>query len=325
MRHVAERAGVSLKTVSRVINEEAGVADATAAKVSAAIDELGFQRNDIAASLRQGRSTATLGLVLEDLANPFYSAIARAVEAEAHARGYVVIAGSCEEDVDREQMLVRGLLGRRVDALLLVPAMSERNHAWLARELSGAPVVFLDRPPHGIPADAVLLDNAGGGRGATEHLLAQGHERIAYVGDSDVMWTASERLAGYRFALAEAGVEVDPRLVRTGSHDAATAQQIVGELLALPKRTRPTAIFTANNRNTVGALHAMGADRLPLVGFDDFELADLLGITVIRHDPSLMGAEAAALAFARIGGEDGLPRVVTVPTELVARGSGERA
>jgi LacI family transcriptional regulator len=324
MRHVADRAGVSLKTVSRVINEEAGVAEATAARVFAAIEEMGFQRNDLAASLRQGRSTATLGLVLEDLANPFYSAIARAVEAEAHARGYVVITGSCEEDLDRERMLVRSLLGRRVDALLLVPAMRERDHAWLIRELSGSPVVFLDRPPLGIAADAVLLDNVGGGRLATEHLLERGHTRIAHVGDSDFLWTASERLKGYRSALADAGVEVDERLVRTGSHSTATAQEVVRDLLALPKRTRPTAIFTANNRNTVGALHALaGAHGPALVGFDDFELADLLGITVVRHDSSLMGVEAAALAFARIGGDEGVPRMVTVPVELVPRGSGE--
>ena len=236
-----------------------------------------------------------------------------------------MIAGSCEEDLERERLLVRGLLGRRVDALLLVPAMRERDHTWLVRELGGAPVVFLDRPPHGLAADAVLLDNAGGARTATEHLLEQGHKRIAYVGDSDVMWTAAERLAGYTGALTDAGVEVDPRLVRTGSHDVTQAQQVVSDLLSLPKKSRPTALFTGNNRQTVGALHAMRgvAKRPAVVGFDDFELADLLGITVIRHDPSLMGTEAAALAFTRIAGEEGLPRVVTVPTELVTRGSGE--
>ncbi len=197
----------------------------------------------------------------------------------------------------------------------------------LAGELGGAELARRGRPPHRLAADAVLLDNAGGGRAAAEHLLDQGHTRIAYVGDSDVMWTASERLGGYTDALTAAGVEVDPRLVRTGSHDVIQAAQVVQELLTLPEHSRPTALFTANNRQTVGALHAMRSEarRPAVVGFDDFELADLLGITVIRHDPSLMGFEAAALAFARIAGEDGLPRVVTVPTELVPRGSGEVA
>jgi LacI family transcriptional regulator len=326
MHHVADRAGVSLKTVSRVINGEPGVAQATAERVAAAIAELGFRRNDLAASLRQGGSTATLGLVIEDLANPFYSAIARSVEAAAHARGFLVITGSCEEDLERERKLVLALLSRRVDALLLVPAMSERDHAWLLRELDGSPVVFLDRPPAGIEADAVLVDNSGGARMGAEHLLAQGHRRIAYVGDPDELFTAAERVAGFREAMEAAGVPVDDRLVRTESHDVAQAEAVVRELLALPDGERPTALLTGNNRNTVGALRAMrdGGAAPALVGFDDFELADLMAISVVRHDSSRMGAEAAALAFGRLAGDAGAARRVKVPTELVARGSGER-
>jgi LacI family transcriptional regulator len=322
MRDVAVRAGVSLKTVSRVINGEPGVAVATATRVGDAIAELGFQRNDLARSLRQGRTSSTLGLVIEDVSNPFYSSIAQAVEAAARERGYMLITGSCEEDPERERELVQALLRRRVDALLLVPA--SRDHAYLARELSGGPpVVFLDRPPAGIAADCVLLDNLGGARAATEHLLAQGHERIAFVADPDELYTAAERLAGYRAALTAANVPVRDDLVRLGVHDAGRAETVVRELLAL----RPTALFTANNRLTVGALRALrGADhRVALVGFDDFELADLLGATVVRHDSHLMGSRAAALAFERLDGADRPPRRVVVPTELVVRGSGEVA
>src|SRR5690349_2630169 len=172
MRDVAELAGVSLKTVSRVINDEPGVAAATAERVSAAIAELGFQRNDLARSLRQGVTSSTLGLLIGDVANPFYSAIAQAVEAAARERGYMLITASCEEDPARERELVGALLRRRVDALLLVPAGPE--HAYLG---DGTPVVFLDRPPAGLEADCVLLDNLGGARIAVEHLLAHGHER----------------------------------------------------------------------------------------------------------------------------------------------------
>src|SRR5919106_6147252 len=187
MRDVASRAGVSLKTVSRVINDEPGVAVATAARVGDAIDELGFQRNDLARTLRQGRSSGTLGLVIEDVANPFYSAIAQAVEAAARARGFMLITGSCEEDADRERELVQALLRRRVDALLLVPA--SRDHAYLARVLgAGTPVVFIDRPPEGTEADTVLLDNLGGARAAVDHLLAQGHRRIAFVADPGTLY-----------------------------------------------------------------------------------------------------------------------------------------
>src|ERR1700754_2379605 len=142
MRHVAERAGVSLKTVSRVINHEDAVSPATAERVREAIGELGFRRNDLARSLRRGSTSSTLGLVIEDVANPFYSAVAQAVEDAARNRGYMVITGSCEEDPERERELVLALLRRRVDALLLVPAGSERDHGWLRRELGDTtPVV----------------------------------------------------------------------------------------------------------------------------------------------------------------------------------------
>jgi LacI family transcriptional regulator len=326
MRDVAERAGVSLKTVSRVINAEPGVAAETASRVSAAISELGFQRNDLARSLRQGRSSSTIGLVIEDVGNPFYSAIAQAVEQAAREHGCLLITSSCEEDPARERELVAALMRRRVDALLLVPA--SHDHAYLPRELGGStPIVFLDRPPEGVDADCVLLDNQGGARQAVEHLLAHGHRRIAYVADPDALYTAAERLAGYRQAMAAAGVEVDPDLVRLGSHDAAQAEVVVRELLALPDDRRPTAVFCGNNRHTVGALRALrGLEQdIALVGFDDFELADLLGTTVVRFDSQDLGLHAAALAFSRLDGEGGPSRRVIVETQIVARGSGEVA
>jgi LacI family transcriptional regulator len=326
MRHVAERAGVSLKTVSRVINEEASVAPHTAARVTEAIAELGFRRNDLARSLRRGSTSATVGLVIEDLANPFYSAVAQAVENVARPRGYMLITGSCEEDPERERELILALLRRRVDALLLVPAGTERDQTWLARELGDeTPVVFVDRPPHGIDADAVLVDNAGGAQAAVEHLAAHGHRRIACVADTpNKLYTAAERVAGYEAALEAAGVPRDPALLKLGAREADEAQAAVDELLALPDP--PTAIFCGNNRVTVGALRALhGRDDVALVGFDDFELADLLGTTVVRHEAQRIGAEAAQLAFRRLDGLDGPPQRVVVPTQLVARGSGERA
>jgi LacI family transcriptional regulator len=321
MRDVAHTAGVSLKTVSRVINAEAGVTPATAAKVTEAIDALGFERNDLARSLRQGGSSSTLGLVIEDVANPFYSAVAQAVESVASERGFLLITASALEDAERERELVGALLRRRVDALLIVPAGPD--HRYIS---SDARTVFLDRPASGIEADTVLLDNLGGARRAVEHLIAHGHTRIACVADTADLYTVRERLTGYREALAAAGLEEDPVLVASGNRDAPTAQAAVARLLALPDERRPTAIFAANNRNTVGALHAF-AGRAPvaLVGFDDFELADLLGTTVVRADPWRLGEQAAALAFARLDGDDRPPIEITVRTELIVRGSGEVA
>ncbi|MEA2267857.1 MAG: LacI family transcriptional regulator, partial [Solirubrobacteraceae bacterium] len=324
MRHVAERAGVSLKTVSRVINGEDGVAAPTAERVGAAIAELGFERNDLAASLRHGQSSGTLGLVIEDVANPFYSAVAQAVETAARDRGLLLITASAREDPERERELVTALMRRRVDALLMVPAGPDHRYVFGRGHV---PAVFLDRPPGAIDADSVLADDAGGARRGVEHLLAQGHTRIACVADAADLYTARERLRGYREALAAAGMHADPALVRTGNHSAAEGQAAVERLLALPDGERPSAILAANNRNTVGAVRAIVAhDHQPaLVGFDDFELADVLGVTVMRSDPALMGERAAELAFARLDGDNGPPQQITVPTTLVIRGSGEVA
>jgi LacI family transcriptional regulator, galactose operon repressor len=320
MRDVAEMAGVSLKTVSRVINAEAGVTPATAERVTAAIATLGFERNDLAASLRHGRSSHTLGLVIEDVANPFYSAIAQAVEAAARDRGFLLITASAREDAERERELVAALLRRRVDALLIVPAGPD--HRYLA---SQSHAVFLDRPPLGIEADTVLLDDLGGARSAVEHLIAHGHTRIACVADDAGLYTMRQRIVGYREALQAAGIEHDPSLLVTGNRDVAAAEAAVARLLKMPDKRRPTALFTANNRNTIGALHALpeAGGRVALAGFDDFELAGLLGTTVVRADAWKLGEQGAALAFARLDGDEDPPRTVTIPTELITRGSAE--
>lgn len=313
---------MSLKTVSRVINAEAGVTPATAARVTEAIAQLGFERNDLARSLRQGGMSATLGLIIEDVANPFYSAVAQAVEAAARDRGFLLITASAREDAERERELVGALLRRRVEALLVVPAGPDHRYISTATH-----TVFLDRPAQGIEADTVLLDNRGGARRATEHLIAHGHTRIACVADAAELHTAGERLAGYREALSAAGLEEDGALVVSGNRDSDAAHAAVERLLGLPDGSRPTAIFAANNRNTIGALRALAERERPLalVGFDDFELADLLATTVVRADPWRLGDQAAALAFARLDGDDRPPLRITVPTELIVRGSGELA
>ena len=304
IRDVASRAGVSLKTVSRVINDEPGVAVATAARVGDAIDELGFQRNDLARSLRQGVSSSTLGLVIEDVANPFYSAIAQAVEAAARERGYLLITASCEEDPERERELVNALLRRRVDALLLVPA--SREHSYLRRRHAGR----LPRPPAGRPrgrlrAARQLRRRADRGRAPARPrppAHRHGRRRRGPVHRGRAPRRLSPRPRGRRRAGRATSWSGSARTTPprpSGSCD---------ELLALPPDRRPTALFAGNNRNAVGALRALrdAAPPVALVGFDDFELADLLATpaTVVRHDSHRMGAHAAALAFARLDGGD---------------------
>ncbi len=324
IRDVAGRAGVSVKTVSRVLNREDGVAEATTERVLAAISALGFHRNDLASSLRRGHSSATLGLLIEDISNPFYSAIAQTAESLAHERGYVLITASCEEDPERERELTDLLLRRRADALLVVPAGADH------RSVSGlVPMVFLDRPPCGVEADTVLFDNADCAERGVEHLIAHGHRRIAWLSDRETLYTAGERLTGYRRALRAAGIPSDPGLIRTGLHHAGEAAAALRDLLELSEERRPTAVLAANNRNTVGALRALRGHRheLALVGIDDFELADVLtpAITVVRTYPERLAAVATDRVFARLHGDQRPPERLIVATDLVVRGSGEIA
>lgn len=323
MVDVAREAGVSLKTVSRVINGESGVRAPTGARVLAACDVLRYERNDLAASLRRGARSQTVGLVIEDVANPFYSAIAQAVEEAARERASLLITASAREDAARERELVTALLRRRVDALIIVPAGPD--HRYLVDAGFDRRSVFVDRPPARLKADTVLIANAAGARRAAEHLVSHGHTRIAYVGDDLRLHTARERLAGYRRALQEGGVEVVPELVSVGNSTSEAARGAVQAMAALPRARRPSAILAGNNRCTVGALRALGSRRrqTALVGFDDFELADVLGITVIRTDPYEMGRLAAKLAFGRIDGDLDPPKRRVVSARLLARGSGE--
>jgi LacI family transcriptional regulator len=324
MVDVARMAGVSLKTVSRVVNGEGGVSPLTALGVQKAIQQLGYRRNENARALRQLRGVRMLGLVTEDVSNPFYSAIARGVEEGVRDRALLVVVGSSNEDAQRERELLEVLCERRVGGLLVVPTGSD--HSFLEPELAvGTPVVFIDRPPRNLLADTILLDNFGGARAGVAHLLAHGHERVALVGDLPGIFTTGERLRGYAAALVEAGLPVDEALVRLGCHDSATAKAAARDLFAQPGR--PTAVFACNNRITFGVLEAFaGLGRPPaLVGFDDFELAPLLSppVTVVAYDPVELGRRAAHLICDLLDGVGGPPSEIVVPTEVVPRGSGE--
>lgn len=327
MREVAAIAGVSLKTVSRVVNNEPRVNQDTAERVRRAIAELGFRVNYGASNLKRGASTATIGLVIEDVANPFFSVIARAVEEVARDRAHLLVTASSDESGTREREVIDTLVSRRIDGLIVVPA--GRDHRFLQPETRiGTPIVFVDRPPGRLEADTVLLDNVGGARQATDHLLGRGHRRIGVLLDRRGVYTLGPRLEGYRQAMREAGVEVDDALLRYDCHDADDAVAAVQDLLRLSDP--PTAVFATNNRMSVGAVRALASrgSTLPpvaLVGFDDFELAEVLSppVTVVAYDLPAIGRRAAEILFDRIAGDARPPRRVVMPTWIVARGSGE--
>ncbi|HEY6031744.1 MAG TPA: LacI family DNA-binding transcriptional regulator [Gaiellaceae bacterium] len=324
MTDVAAAAGVSLKTVSRVVNAEPGVTDETAARVREAIELLGFRRNYVARALRRGLRFRMLGLVIEDVGNPFYSAIARGVEEVTRERGLLLLTGSSDEDPARERELARVFCERRVDGLLVVPA--GEDHRYLLPELrAGMHAVFIDRPPGNIEADAVLLDNVGGARQAADHLVGRGHRRIAMVVDHMAIFTQRERWRGFCDALAAAGAPIDDTLVRFGVHDTVAAEQATAELLSLA--SPPTAVFAANNRITIGVLRALAAhgSDLEVVGFDDVELAELLArpLTTVSYDTAELGRRAAELLAQRLEGDASPPQRVILPTTLLVRSAGE--
>jgi LacI family transcriptional regulator len=320
MHDVARAAGVSPATVSRVVNKERYVREETRVVVETAIAGLGFQRNEAARALRPGQTTETIALVIEDVANPFWSAVAHGAEEVARRHRHMVVVGSTRGDYDRERNLLRDLvLRRRVDGVLVVP--TAEGQADLHAELSRwVPMVFIDRTPAGVPADAVVLDNAAGARRAVEHLLTQGHRRIAYIGGSTKVTTGARRLAGYRQALKQAGVPFDRSLVRLNVATVADAKAAAAELLG----GRIDAIFADNNRMCVGALHAVNDCRRPVgtAAFDDVEFADLLPrpLTLVTYDATELGTCAAEMLFARINGEGGPPRRSILRTTLVTRG-----
>jgi LacI family transcriptional regulator len=321
MIDVARHAGVSLKTVSRVVNQEPRVAPHLVDRVMTAVSELGFRRNHIAATLRSNEVSGTIGLLIEEIANPFYAAIAGAAAEIAAAKDTLLLTVSSEEDPEREKSMLLTLCQRRVDGLLVVPAGSD--HSYLRREVQmGMPIVFLDRPAGQLLVDTVLIDNQGGSSAALQRLLDAGHRRIAILLNSPAIYTMQQRLLGAQAALSAAGVGFDQSLVRydiKAPGDAATA---VRTMLESPNP--PTAFFCLNNRITVGALEELWRQRInaDLVGFDDFESARLMPrpFTVVAHDPWQLARVGAEQLFRRIAGDRSPALTQMLPTTLVERG-----
>jgi LacI family transcriptional regulator, galactose operon repressor len=328
MRDVAALAAVSLKTVSRVVNGEPTVAPELAERVRAAAAQLSYQPNLTASNLRRGdKKSFTIGLLVQDVANPFSAAIFRAVENVASAAGVSVLASSLDEDPARERTLASELVGRRADGLIIMPAGQDQSYLRLEQQ-SGTALVFIDRPPRLLAADSVIADNHGGTVDAMRYLLDRGHRRIAFVGDLESIESAQQRYAGYADALSRAGLSPDPHLVRHNVHSQEVAQAVCTELLTA--QDPPSALFTAQNLITTGAVRALRARGLErqvaLIGFDDFELADLLqpAVTVVAQDPAAMGRLSAEILLSRIGsGADFAPTQRVVPTRLIVRESAE--
>jgi LacI family transcriptional regulator len=318
MKDVASRAGVALKTVSRVVNSEPGVTPETAARVLGAIEELGFRRNESARLLRTGR-TATLGFIADSWTEPDHVAVYQGLEGIAREQGYLMYAGSTESDPATEERLALAMCARRVDGLIIVPAPGDQGY--LVPEIeAGVATVFVLRPPTLLSVDAVLADERGGAKAAVAHLIAHGHRRIGYLGDP-AGHRSLQLMFGYAEAMAAAGLPVDQSWTTLAPRDLLGSPGSPGSLV--------TGVFCGSREHTMRALRTLAgtgrARRVAVVGFGDFEVADLFspGATVVSYDPVRLGRAAGEVLVGRLAGEDGPPRRVELPTRVIPRGSAE--
>jgi len=319
---VANAAGVSLRTASRVLNDDPRVAPVTRQRVREAMLDLRFEPDAMARSLRAGTDTA-VGFVVESISDPFFAEVIDAVELEMSRHGRSVLVTSTRRDPGWERDVIGRMLQRRVAGLLLAPTGDD--HSWLDTER--VPVVLVDRPAPGLAADLVEIDDYRAAFDAVAHLIAHGHRRIAYVGDTPAIPTSAARLRGYRDALAHHQAEADEDLVNCAG---ATSRAAAGAAAALVSGPRPpTAILSATTRASLGvvpALHSAGRTDIALVAFGDFPMADALrpAVTVVDHPGHEVGRVAAARLLARLEAPSLPVERIQVPARIIARGSGEQ-
>ena len=326
MKDVAERARVSVSTVSHVLNGTRKVAEGTRVGVLAAVEELGYRPNLLAKGLKT-RRTYTLGLLIPDIQNPFFTSVVRGVEDVALSRGYHLFLCNTDEDAGREDEYVVELAKKGVDGLMVAPSASRAERAGRLRS-EGVPFVFVDRRVEGVEADVVGVDNRAGMRLVAEHLVGMGHRRVGMVSGPLDKASGRERYEGLKGALEELGSGLEDRLVRFGDFKTAGGREGARGLMDLG--TPPTAIVAANNQMTLGALLEIEGRglRVPedvsVVGFDDPEWAPLVSppLTAVAQPTYEMGVRAAGLLLDRIEGVPEAPaRSVLLEPWLVVRGS----
>ncbi|GAA0513481.1 LacI family DNA-binding transcriptional regulator [Saccharopolyspora thermophila] len=325
---VASRAGVSTATVSRALNGKSSVDPELAARVLAAAAELGYRPNGPARNLRR-QETAVLALIISDVENPFFTAIARGVEDVAHAAGYSVVLCNSDDEPDKEHEYIDVALQERMAGVLLSPTGRGDSAELLSRNRT--PVVAVDRPLPNSTGDTVLVDSRLAARQATEHLAEQGYRRIGCLTGPSGVPTADDRLAGYRDGLRAERLPRSDTLVRRSEFKAAGAKEAARSLLSQPEP--PDAVLVANNMMAVGVLEAMaelgvrpGRD-VGVVAFDDAPWATLLDppLTVVAQPAYDMGAVAAQLLLGRISGERTEATTTTLSAHLVVRASSTRS
>ena len=330
IKEVARRAGVSHGTVYNVMSGAAEVSPDLRKRVEKASRELGYRPNHIARSLKT-RHSQMLGMVISDITNPFFPEMVRGAEEAALARGYVLTIFNTDDRIEREHRVFDILRSRQTDGLLVVVALPRGGHGHL-RELleEGTRIVCLDRIPHGFAVDAVTVDNEGGVRSAIDHLVAEGHTRIGYIGGRADQLVAGERLAGYLAGLSAAAIHPVKEWIKEGDFRPDSGYALAMELLSRRSR-HPSALFVANILMTTGVLRALeelGLETprdLALATFDRIALMDSFRphLTSVMQPSYEIGRRGAELLMDRIEGKvkDQVPVRVKLDTTLVIRQS----
>lgn len=326
IRDVAKRAGVAPITVSRVINNSGYVSTETRDRVEAAIAELGYVPNTLARSLRF-KKTNTLALVLPDITNPFWTTVARGVEDAASDRGFNVILCNTDESETEQAKYLTVLLQKQIDGIVLAPARSTAEPVEFIQK-QGVPVVVLDRRVPCTQVDMVRGDSVKGAHRLVRLLMTLGHRRIAMLAGPQDVSTAVDRVAGYRQALAETGLDVGGDLVYYGEYTQASGYEMTQQ--ALTGAPRPTALFAANNFIAIGSLRALRdaglqvPEDMALVCFDDLPTAFVIDpfLTVAAQPAYEMGHQATELLLARLSGlAPAEYQEIVLPTETIVRKS----
>ncbi|MGO1768956.1 MAG: LacI family DNA-binding transcriptional regulator [Microbacterium sp.] len=319
MQDVAERAGVSAKTVSRVFNADPHVRDETRERVEDAMREVGYVPNVLARTFRHGRSR-TVGVAVPDLGDPFFSAIVRAVDTVCAAAGVTTLVTSIGVDPAREREGIEALLKAQLMGLIVAPASSDQS--WMAPWLEHTPIVIVDRTAVGVSADELREDDVAGTREAVAHLVSRGHRRIAFLADRVHPPSTARRTEGWELGLRDAGITPDPALV---SGDAGSPESAAGAIRSLlVAADPPTAAVIANARVTMAAFDALQTAGLAFVGIGDFPMAHALtpAVTVMAQDPDQLGRLAAARALERFEAPDDPVRAhELLPMRLIDRAS----
>jgi len=325
---IARKLGVSVSTVSAVINKRKYVSDAMRARIERALVEFNYRPDHIARSLRT-RETNTIGLIVPDLTNTFYAHLMRGAEDYLSTLNYRLIVADSREDWLRQRDFLLLFSGRTTDGIILVPSFAtDEQIASIPTLVRSTPLVYVDRSPLKVNLDSVTVDNAGAAFEATQHLLKLGHRRIGIVTEPLNLLNAADRVRGYKQALRAAKLEIDPWLIRAGDNGEDSGYWRAMDFFQM--NDPPTAVLVCNNRMTLGTLTALSEMKLhcpgdvSIIGFDDFDSASLIDppLTVVRQPADELGTAAAKALLKRLRGPNRAHcEHVMFPTQLVVRGS----